>query len=732
MDNLTVTSGTANVNMTGTPGHSIKGNISVASGATLTFTPTSAGTMNFNGSAAQSITNSGTLTFAANAAIVIANSVGVTFNQSQTISGSMTVNVGALLATSGTLTLTGTPTINGTFQINQGGFATGGTWTYTSKLVFNNSSGSYGVNNDAYWPSTNGPTDVTVQGAGGITMNVARTVSGTFQTAAGVVNGNNLTLNGTCQINQGGFFTGSPTYGGSSTLVYNNSSGSYGTGDEFPATNGPQSVTVQGAGGVTLNAARTVSGTFQTAAGVTNGNNLTVNGTCQMNTGGFFTGSPTYGGSSALVYNNGAGGFNTADEWPATNGPPNVEIKNATPVTLTASRSLSGELALTSGTLTLGANTLTIGSAGSITDASSSNYIVTNGAGVLTRSSVGATDVLFPIGTSAPSYNPVTINNAGTSDDFSARVQVGFASLPGGAPPPVDPLVVVDRAWVITEGTSGGSNATLTFQYNTGEFNAVGFDVTNNFIARHNGTQWVATAATEEDPPVSPFTSMASGFSAFSPFGITSNLNSLPVQLASFTGTFVNGSVRLNWRTISEINNYGFYVQRRSVGVLEWWTVDNSFVPGHGTTNEPHDYTFTDRTVTTGSWQYRLKQVDLHGTEHFTEPINVTTVTSVKEGAPIEFALKQNYPNPFNPETSIKFSVEQTGRATLEIFNLLGQKVATLFDDVVEAGFYQTVKFSAAGGSASGGNGASLTSGIYFYRLESGGRTEVKKLTLLK
>jgi hypothetical protein len=209
----------------------------------------------------------------------------------------------------------------------------------------------------------------------------------------------------------------------------------------------------------------------------------------------------------------------------------------------------------------------------------------------------------------------------------------------------------------------------------------------------------------------------------FSQFTLNDNTNPLPIVLASFTAREIRGQgVRLDWRTLSEINNYGFFVQRRLQNTTAWTDVNMQIIPGHGTTNEPHDYTYTDRTVTPGSWQYRLRQLDFDGTEHFSEPITVTTVTSVKEVAPIEFALKQNYPNPFNPETSIKFSVEQTGRATLEIFNLLGQKVATLFDDVVEAGFYETVRFNAT----------NLASGIYFYRLQSGQKSDLKKLMLIR
>jgi CSLREA domain-containing protein len=270
MDNLTVTSGIVNIGMTGTPGHAIKGNISVASGATLNFNPASAGTMNLSGTAAQTISNSGTLTAAsANQTFDIANTNGVTLNSAQTFTGPIVVDAGAKLATSVTLTANGAVTVNGNFQINQGGFATGsGTWTYasTGTLVFNNSSGSYGVNNDVYWPTTNGPQNVNVKGAGGITLNVARTVSGLFQYAAGVTNAGNLTIGtgGTSQVNVGGFMSSSPTYSTNTLLKYNTGT-TYGRNGEWLAvTSGagyPYNVQVSGnttldiANGITFNTA---------------------------------------------------------------------------------------------------------------------------------------------------------------------------------------------------------------------------------------------------------------------------------------------------------------------------------------------------------------------------------------------------------------------------------------------------------------------------------------------
>lgn len=102
------------------------------------------------------------------------------------------------------------------------------------------------------------------------------------------------------------------------------------------------------------------------------------------------------------------------------------------------------------------------------------------------------------------------------------------------------------------------------------------------------------------------------------------------------------------------------------------------------------------------------------------DPLTIST-TSIVE-VPKQFVLWQNYPNPFNPSTEIKFSVEATDRTALEVFNVLGQKVATLFDDVAESGQYYKVRF----------DGGNVASGVYFYRLQGGTRSELKKLILLK
>ena len=100
-----------------------------------------------------------------------------------------------------------------------------------------------------------------------------------------------------------------------------------------------------------------------------------------------------------------------------------------------------------------------------------------------------------------------------------------------------------------------------------------------------------------------------------------------------------------------------------------------------------------------------------------------TPATGVEDAQalPKEFSLEQNYPNPFNPTTTIQYNTPKTGFVSLDVYNLLGQKVATLVNEVVQAGFH-TVNFNAS----------NLPSGIYMYQLRTDNFNSIKKMTLLK
>lgn len=186
----------------------------------------------------------------------------------------------------------------------------------------------------------------------------------------------------------------------------------------------------------------------------------------------------------------------------------------------------------------------------------------------------------------------------------------------------------------------------------------------------------------------------------------------IPVELSSFNAAVINGEVSLYWTTATELNNRGFEIQRKAANG-EYQNL--GFVPGFGTTTERRSYSFVDNKAKVGAYSYRLKQMDYDGTYSFSDEVNVDV------NPPLVFSLEQNYPNPFNPSTIIKYSIPQDGFVNLAVYNLLGEKVATLVNDVQKAGRYD-VNFDAS----------RLASGIYFYTIESANYKSVKKMMLIK
>jgi hypothetical protein len=104
-------------------------------------------------------------------------------------------------------------------------------------------------------------------------------------------------------------------------------------------------------------------------------------------------------------------------------------------------------------------------------------------------------------------------------------------------------------------------------------------------------------------------------------------------------------------------------------------------------------------------------------------PVKILSVTDVKEDAvtPAEFVLYQNYPNPFNPTTAIEFRISDFGFVNLQVYDILGNEVATLVNEEKPAGTYE-IEFNATG----------LPSGVYFYTLRAGSFVETRKMVLLK
>ncbi len=217
---------------------------------------------------------------------------------------------------------------------------------------------------------------------------------------------------------------------------------------------------------------------------------------------------------------------------------------------------------------------------------------------------------------------------------------------------------------------------------------------TNNFFVSNSGDIWTV------------------GYLGF----ILARHEIVPVELVSFKANIIDNKVYLNWETSTETNNKGFEVQRGS-GNNQFEKI--GFVQGNGTTTEAQQYSFVDQ-ISSGTYYYRLKQVDFNGVFEY------SNIVEVESGLPSEYALNQNYPNPFNPSTRISFTLPTDSKVLIKVYNMLGEEVTTLLNKDLSAGNHQ-IDFNAV----------KLSGGVYIYTINAAGVygsnfIDSKKMMLLK
>ena len=202
---------------------------------------------------------------------------------------------------------------------------------------------------------------------------------------------------------------------------------------------------------------------------------------------------------------------------------------------------------------------------------------------------------------------------------------------------------------------------------------------------------------------------------------------SLPVELTSFTARVERGAVVLEWVTESEIENLGFVVERRQASggsSQAEWTEIASYITdealrGQGSVTYRTEYTFTDKIVESGqSYDYRLADVSYAG-EKVYHALNVLGVAVTE--IPEEFALFPAYPNPFNPVTTISYQITEPAFVKLSIYDISGRLVEKLVSENKKSGYYSV-----------NWNADRVGSGIYFYRINAGEFSSVKKCLIVK
>ena len=320
------------------------------------------------------------------------------------------------------------------------------------------------------------------------------------------------------------------------------------------------------------------------------------------------------------------------------------------------------------GNIRLGSNTLDIFSGGSIINYDASNHIITDGAGVL-QQQVSGSDVFFPVGNAT--YNPATLNNSGTTDDFLVRVTNNVLDGGDSGSPMTDHFV--NRTWMVSEETTGGSSLALTVQWSF-EQELTDFDRTDCLITHWDGSAWdnpggFANATTNSANTV--ITRTRTGLTSFSPFSVgDSQAAALPVELLSFEANRLDRDfVKLLWVTGSEDNNAGFEVQRRFEYEDDFLPI--AWVEGNGTTTSISNYQLRDENDYSGLTYYRLLQQDFNGDYSYSPIRSVMGVGGAGSGT------VKIYPNPSSDHLTIDIA-DWTNSKTgldLEISDLLGRVV---------------------------------------------------------
>ena len=467
------------------------------------------------------------------------------------------------------------------------------------------------------------------------------------------------------------------------------------------------------------NITHTFQGNFTNNSSFTSGSPVGIN-TALFNG----TGNQTIGGTVSTTFynlteNKTSGtlylGINTTVGTSTTTGVMNFQAgaMDLNAFTLTITQNASGAITRTSGY--------------AISENTSNNSKITWQMG----SSTGAH--VFPFGRSTGTYIPFTFNpTSGTANDVTIST---YHTTPNNSPLPSSPTVVTnlasttglscsfggpnancdataDRFWQIT--VSGTPTATVIFGFDPAELEAAPYNGTQNAQRYSSATnQWQPASGTQTYGTGAYNWVQVAGVTTFSPWALASIVSPLPIELSVFTANYDpnSGVVNLGWTTATETNNDYFTVERSQNGTDFETVVDH--IPGHGSTNEPHNYSSIDEKPFKGVSYYRLRQTDFDGKISYSQMEVINVDGNVSEGLAV-------FPNPSKDDAYISFNSTQDGVGVLKIYDVTGNLV---YSATVEA---------QVGSNSVHINVAGLSKGLYLSTLILGNEKELKKSRFIK
>jgi hypothetical protein len=666
------------------------------------------GTVNFNGSGAQTIPSSSS------------SQTGYAFNN-------LTLSNGGIKTLGKNITVNGTLSLQGTASLALGS----STLTYGGSSTLEYAGSSAQISTDAELPASGSPHSLTINNSNGVILHASRTIAGTLTLTSGTftVGANTLTIQnpiaGTA-ANLSANITSSIAIGGSASGV------------NIPANvTALNNLTLNNSNGTQLQGPLSLAGTLTLTSGsITNSSNLTLGPSVTISrSGGSLDAAPAFGTSVNVNYLQNGSRITTGPELPtSTTVLNNLTINSTNGVLLNAPVTANGIFTLIFGSITTSAtnlltftSTATVDVGGGVDD-----FSFVNGPMAYVNAAIGSISKNYPIGKGTV-WRPLVLSLNQTAATSSTYTAEAFNSAPpvNNFPAGLD-LVSKVRHYTISENGGGSAFTGGLLQIIWGPDDWA-TDNANVRIAQGpaaGGGTWVDLGGVGTGNQISGNITSTTAFTSltntiFTLANATGGANGLPVELSSFT-SIVNGrNINLNWETKTEKNSNKFVIEKTktdgNVTNFKWESVTS--VKTSFNSNVPRQYSYIDKNLQSGKYQYRLKMMDNDGSFEYSK------VIETEIALPKDFDLSQNYPNPFNPATKINYNLPNDSKVILEVYNLIGERVAQIVNEQQAAGYY-VVNFGAS-------SVKNVASGIYIYKLTAVDNTgknfsSIKKMMLLK
>ncbi len=343
---------------------------------------------------------------------------------------------------------------------------------------------------------------------------------------------------------------------------------------------------------------------------------------------------------------------------------------------------VNGILTLSGGTIVLGAQHMTLGSGASIAGSPSAlSMLVPIGTGELRKLYSGTGAFTFPVGdlSGTAEYSPVTLNfTTGTFSSAYAAIRLTNAKHTNNA----SSSNFLDRYWTVTCSGISAFSCAAAFTY-------VDADINGNesliYSGSWNGSNW--TLGNQTNATTNQLSMTVSAFSDFT----GGEAAAVPVELTAFSGRLFDSDVYLKWSTATELNSYGFEVQRQIPAAGNSWQ-KIAAIRSHGTSNTPHEYSFTDEAVDElGALvlRYRLKLLDRDGSFAFSSIVEIR-----QDVRPLTPELLAAYPNPAISRITIPFVLPGDVSVTIKMYDILGAEALQIYNDELMGEGYHAVTAS--------------------------------------